>query len=155
MAGILVIDDDSNYRELLRELVEDKGHTVYEAGNAHEGMQIYLSEKTDLVISDLVMPEKDGLELLKEMKMVRPDTLFIMITGYPTVESAVQAMKEGAYDYLMKPVEQDQLTGVMNRALGTLELKRSVATMRGMNIALLISIPVWLILGAILTLILK
>jgi DNA-binding NtrC family response regulator len=155
MAGILVIDDDPDYREILRELVEAKGHTVLEAGGADEGMRVYLSERVDCVISDLMMPEKNGLELLKEMKMVRPDTLFIMITGYPTIETAVRAMKQGAYDYLMKPVEMDQLAGVLNRALGTLELKRSMATVRGMNIALLISIPVWLILGVILAWILK
>jgi DNA-binding NtrC family response regulator len=155
MAGILIIDDDPSFREILREFVEAKSHTVYEAGDADEGLRVFLTEKIDLVVSDLVMPERDGLELLREMRIVRPDVLFIMITGYPTVESNVQAMKEGAYDYLIKPLDMDQLTGVLNRALGTLEMKRSMATMKGMNLALLISIPIWLIVGAILALILR
>ncbi|MFH1010340.1 MAG: response regulator [bacterium] len=155
MAGILIIDDDPTFREILREFIEAKSHTVFEAGDADEGLRVYFSEKIDLVISDLVMPEKDGLELLREMKMVRPDVLFILITGYPTIETNVQAMKEGAYDYLVKPIDMDQLTGVLNRALGTLEMKRSISTMKGMNLALLISIPLWLILGAVLALILR
>jgi len=155
VAGILIIDDDPDYRQILKEIVEAKGHTVYEAAGADEGMKVYLAERIDLVISDLVMPEKNGLELLKEMKIVRPDALFIIITGYPTVETTVQAIKEGAYDYLLKPVDTGHLTGVLNRALGALELKRSIATMKGMNTALLISIPIWLILGAIIALFLR
>jgi DNA-binding NtrC family response regulator len=155
VAGILIIDDDPDYRQILRDIVEAKGHTVYEASGADEGMKVYLAERIDLVISDLVMPEKSGLELLKEMKMIRPDTLFIIITGFPTIETTVQAMKEGAYDYLLKPVDTGHLTGVLNRAFGTLELKRSMSTIKGMKKALLISIPIWLIIGVIIALILR
>lgn len=155
MAGILIIDDDPTYREILREIIQAKGHTVYEAGSANEGIRVYLSEKIDLVISDLMMPEKNGIELLEEMRGIRADTLFIMITGFPTIETAVKAIKEGAYDYLMKPLDMNQLIGVLNRALGTLELRRSISTMKGLNTALFISIPFWLILGIIITWILK
>jgi len=150
MSNILIIDDDPDYREVLCGFVEAKGDTPYEAGSADEGMQTFLTEKIDLVISDLVMPDKDGLEFLKEMKMIRADTLFIMVTGFPEVETAVKAMKEGAYDYLMKPVDKNQLTSVLNRALGALELRRSLSAMKGINTALLMSIPVWLVLGGLL-----
>ena len=155
MSNILIIDDDPDYREVLRGFVEAKGDTAYEAGSADEGMQTYLTEKIDLVISDLVMPDKDGLEFLKETKMIRADTLFIMVTGFPAVETAVQAMKEGAYDYLMKPVDKNQLTGVLNRALGAFELRRSLSAMKGVNAALLMSIPVWLVVGGFLVWFLK
>ena len=147
MARILVIDDDSSYRALLREFTEEKGHTVLEADNADDGLGIFLREKIDLVVSDLMMPVKSGMELLHELRQVNPKVLFIMVTGYPTVETATHAAKEGAYDYLVKPVDMHQLSAVMNRALSTLELRTNLTTMRGLNFALLVSIPFWIALG--------
>lgn len=147
MARILVIDDDASYRALLREFIEEKGHTVLEAENADDGQGIFLREKVDLVVSDLMMPLKSGLELLHEVRQINPKVLFVMVTGYPTLESATNAIKEGAYDYLVKPVDMHQLAAVMNRALATLELRSNLSTMRGLNIALLVSIPFWIILG--------
>jgi DNA-binding NtrC family response regulator len=147
MARILVIDDDSSYRALLREFIEEKGHTVLEADNADDGLSIFLREKIDLVVSDLMMPVKSGMELLHELRQVNPKVLFIMVTGYPTVETATHAVKEGAYDYLVKPVDMHQLSAVMNRALSTLELRTNLTAVRGLNFALLVSIPFWIALG--------
>jgi two-component system response regulator AtoC len=147
MARILVIDDDSAYRALLRQIIEEKGHSTLEADNADAGVEIFLREKIDLVISDLMMPLKSGIELLHELRQINPKVLFIMVTGYPTLDTATNAIKEGAYDYLVKPVDMNQLAGVMNRALSTLELRSNLTTMRGLNIALLVSIPFWILLG--------
>jgi DNA-binding NtrC family response regulator len=147
MARILVIDDDTSYRTLLREFVEEKGHTAFEAENADDGLRIFLREKIDLVVSDLMMPVKSGLELLHELHQINPKVLFVMVTGYPTDDSATRAMNEGAYDYLIKPVDMQQLASVMNRALSTLELRSNLTAMRGLNVALLISIPFWIVLG--------
>jgi DNA-binding NtrC family response regulator len=149
MARILVIDDDASYRTLLREFIEDKGHTVMEAEPADAGTAIFLREKIDLVISDLMMPVKSGMVLLHELKQFNPKVLFIMVTGFPGVESAIEAGKEGAYDYLVKPVEMSQLATVMNRALATVELRSNLSTMHGLNVALLVSIPFWIILGVV------
>jgi DNA-binding NtrC family response regulator len=149
MARILVIDDDASYRALLREFIEGKGHTVMEAENADTGTAIFTNEKVDLVISDLVMPVKSGMDLLHELKQINPKVLFIMVTGFPGVESATEAAKGGAYDYLVKPVEMSQLAAVMNRALATVELRSNLSTMRGLNVALLVSIPFWIILGVV------
>lgn len=149
MARILVIDDDASYRALLREFIEEKGHTVVEAETADAGSAIFLREKIDLVISDLMMPVKSGMDLLQELKRINPRVLFIMVTGFPGVESAVEAGKEGAYDYLVKPIEMSQLAAVMNRALATVELRSNLTAMRGLNVALLVSIPFWIILGIV------
>ena len=154
MSCILVIDDDAAYRALLREFIEDKGHTVIEAENADEGVTVFLKEKIDLVVSDLMMPVKSGMELLHELKLINPKVLFIMVTGYPGVETAIQATKEGAYDYLAKPVEMQQLAAVMNRALATLELRSNLTAVRGLNVALLVSIPVWIVLGILIRMLL-
>ena len=147
MARILVIDDDSSYRALLRQIIEEKGHTAIEAENADDGLGIFLREKIDLVVSDLMMPLKSGMELLHELRQINPKVLFIMVTAYPTLDTATKAIKEGAYDYLVKPVDMNQLAVVMNRALATLELRSNLTTMRGVNIALLVSIPFWIVLG--------
>lgn len=149
MARILVIDDDENYRAILRSFVEEKGHVVLEADNANDGMRIFLREKVDLVISDLMMPVKSGMDLLRELKQTDSKVLFIMVTGYPTVDAATSAIKEGAYDFLVKPVDMNQLAVVMNRALATIELRTNLSTMRGMNVALLVSIPFWIIVGIV------
>lgn len=149
MARILVIDDDAAYRALLREFIEDKGHTVIEAENADEGTAVFLRETIDLVISDLMMPVKSGIDLLHELKRINPKVLFILVTGYPGVDTAIKAIRDGAYDYLAKPVEMNQLAAVMNRALSTLELRSNLTTMRGLNLALLLSIPFWIILGIV------
>jgi DNA-binding NtrC family response regulator len=155
MARILVIDDDASYRTLLREFIEDKGHTVLEAENVDAGTVIFLREKVDLVISDLIMPVKSGLDLLHELKQINPKVLFIMVTGFPGVASETEAATGGAYDYLVKPVEMNQLAAVMNRALATVELRSNLTTMRGLNVALLVSIPFWIILGIVIRMLLR
>jgi DNA-binding NtrC family response regulator len=155
MARILVIDDEANYRAVLRSFIEEKGHTVFEAENADDGLRIFLQEKVDLVVSDLMMPVKSGLDLLRELRQMDPKALFIMVTGYPTVDAATSAIKEGAYDFLVKPVDMNQLTAVMNRALSTIALRSNLSTMRGMNVALLLSIPFWIVLGIVVRMLLK
>jgi len=147
MSRILVIDDDENYRTLLRSFIEEKGHTVFEAADADEGLKVFRQQKIDLIVSDLMMPVKSGLELLQDIKKIDPRVLFIMITGYPSLELAAAATKAGAFDFLPKPVDRDQLAAVMQRALSTVALRSSLSAMKGMNAALLLSIPIWIIIG--------
>jgi len=150
VARILVIDDDQDYRNILRDFIEHRGHTVLEAESAAVGTDIFLREKIDLVVSDFMMPEKSGMELLSELKTIYPKVLFIMVTGFATMETAKEAIRLGAYDILSKPVEMDQLSAVMQRALSTIELQSNLSTVRGVNIALMLSIPLWLGLGYLL-----
>jgi len=147
MAQILVIDDDATYRQILREFIENAGHAVREAESADQGVAIFLKEKIDLVISDLMMPGKSGMDLLHELRAINPKVLFILITGYPTLDAAKEGIRAGAYDFLVKPVEMDQLAAVMKRALSTIELTSNLSTVRGVNIALLVSVPVWVFIG--------
>jgi len=150
MARILVIDDDENYRAVLRGFIEEKGHTVLEASGADEGLKVFSEEKIDLVVSDMMMPVKSGLDLLHALKQIQPKVLFIMVTGFPTLEIATRAMRDGAYDFLAKPVEMNQLAAVMHRALSTVELRSNLSAMRGLNVALLVSIPIWILIGILL-----
>lgn len=149
MARILVIDDDAAYRTVLRGFIEEKGHTVIEADGADAGLKIFMEEKIDLVISDLMMPVKSGMDLLRELHSIQSKVLFIMVTGFPALDTATTAIREGAFDYLVKPVDMQQLAAVMHRALSTIELRTHLSTMRGMNVALLISIPFWILIGVL------
>ena len=101
------------------------------------------------------MPEMDGLELLKRVKARYKKVLFLMITAHPTIETAVDAIKKGAYDYLTKPFHIDEVELKLNRALEKQGLTHSLNWANGMIWALIISIPIWLILGIVLASLLK
>lgn len=106
---ILVVDDESSQRELLAGFLKKRGYTVTTAASGLEAVEKNTTTGFDLAILDLKMPELDGIETIVRMKEIDPETYFVVLTGYGTVESAVRAMKSGAYDYLNKPVNLDEL----------------------------------------------
>jgi DNA-binding NtrC family response regulator len=106
---VLVVDDESSQRELLAGFLKKRGYTVTTAASGVEAVEKNATTGFDLVILDLKMPELDGIETIVRMKEIDPETYFVVLTGYGTVESAVRAMKSGAYDYLNKPVNLDEL----------------------------------------------
>lgn len=115
--NIVVVDDEALIREGLQRILEGEGHCVETYGSGHlaiEGMQ---SREYDLVITDLKMPGMNGIEVLKAIKALQPETPIILITGYSTVESAVDAMKCGAADYIAKPFSPEEIVEKINRAL--------------------------------------
>ncbi|MBL8026679.1 MAG: sigma-54-dependent Fis family transcriptional regulator [Fibrobacteres bacterium] len=105
MAKILVVDDQESIRESLSDALSDSGHSVSMAQDGLEAVKVFNSANPELVISDLRMPGMDGLELLKTLKNIKPDVIFILMTAYGTVDSAVAAIKQGAEDYIMKPFD--------------------------------------------------
>ena len=96
------------------------------------------------------MPDMNGLELLERLREQRKKVPFLMITGYPTIETAVDVMKRGAYDYITKPLQLEDVRIKVERALHTKGLEKSLKKLSGIAWAILISIPIWLILGIIL-----
>ena len=116
-ARILVVDDKESFRFLTKGYLTDAGYEVTCAGNAQEAMRELAKIPHDLVISDLVMPDIDGLELLRRVRKLWPKLPFIMVTAHHSVESAVAAMEEGAEDYLLKPLHRDELLLVVQRLL--------------------------------------
>jgi len=101
-------------------------------------------------LSDLVMKPMDGLELLSKIKQINPAVIFIMITGYPSIKSTIEAIRKGASDYITKPFNIDEINIKIERALLERSLHERLKNTRGILWALIISIPVWLILGIIL-----
>jgi two-component system response regulator HydG len=121
-ARILVIDDDESMRDACRQALARKAGRVEVAGDGLTGLEILEKEAFDLVILDLKMPGLSGMEVLSKIKQEYPEIVVIVITGYATVESAVEAMKHGAYDFLPKPFTPDSLRAIVERALDKREL---------------------------------
>ena len=109
----------------------------------------------DVVITDMKMLEMDGLQLLKEIVSCDRHAMVILLTGYPSLDSAIRAMREGAYDYLVKPVNMEELKLRIERGLERKAQLKSIPMLRGFNWALIVSIPLWLILGIILARLLR
>jgi DNA-binding NtrC family response regulator len=120
---IMIAEDDDLNRENLQELLASFGYEVKAVANGREAMDTMVEEKFDLVITDLKMPQIDGLELLKFTKEMNPDSVVIIVTGYGTVNSAVDAMKLGAFDYIIKPLKDDLVKLTVARALSYAKLK--------------------------------
>ena len=117
-ANILVVDDERGIREGCRRILTAEGFSVDVAGNGKEGWDTVRAKGPyDLVLVDLMMPVMGGLELMDEVGRFDPEVIMIVITGFATIETAVEAMKHGAYDYVPKPFTPDQLVAVVNRGL--------------------------------------
>jgi two-component system phosphate regulon sensor histidine kinase PhoR len=147
---ILVVDDEEEVRDTLYNVLKSLDYKPHVAASGKEALQILKREKIDVVLSDLYMPEMDGIELLKKVRMENNKVVFLMITAHPTIETAVEAIKKGAYDYLTKPFHIEEVRLKINRALEKKGLYGSLKMANGIIWALLISIPIWLILGIIL-----
>ena len=119
---ILVIDDEKNIREGLQMALEDEGYEVLTAEDGTDGLHKALSEAIDLVITDLRMPGVGGQEILRRVSSETPGVPVIVLTGHGTVETAVEAMRMGAYDFLTKPLDLDRLSLLVKRALQNREL---------------------------------
>jgi DNA-binding NtrC family response regulator len=122
-AKILIAEDDDLNRKNLKELLSESGYAVMAVSDGKEAMEAFPTDKYDLVITDLKMPHVDGLQLLKFVKDVNPDNVVVVVTGYATVKSAVDAMKLGAFDYITKPLKDDRVKITIERALSFAKLK--------------------------------
>ncbi len=155
MAKILVVDDEEDILETLPEVLNRWGHQTLVARDGRRGLEAYQQHPVDFVITDIKMPEMDGLTLLKKIHEIDRKAMVIFLTGYPSLDSAISAMRAGAYDYLVKPVNLDELKLRLERGIERLEHMKALPLLKGLNWALLVSIPLWLILGIILAKLLR
>jgi len=122
LLNLLIVDDERVVREGCRDVAQALGFSTFTAENADQAYKILDSTSVDVILLDLRLPGIGGLEALRQIKQRRPETVVIVATGYATVQSAVQAMKHGAYDYVTKPFNMDELRLLLDRVTGHLKL---------------------------------
>jgi len=127
---ILVVDDDESLRRITQLQLEEAGHEVLTASSGDEALKVIEEEAPALVITDFKMPGLSGLEVLKKVRESYPQTTVVMITAFGTVQTAVEAMKAGAYDYITKPIDYEELVLVVNRAMEHYHLLEEVRNLR-------------------------
>src|SRR5690349_20926765 len=121
---VLVVDDEANLRKVLSATLRREGYDVAVASDGEQALEVFDEGGVDVVVSDLVMPRLGGFELMKRVLERSPEVPVILITAHGTVDSAVTAIKAGAFDYVTKPFEQDELRRVIATAARTRELAR-------------------------------
>src|SRR5262245_40352222 len=127
---ILIVEDDVENRAAMVKVLQGAGYDTVEADNGQTGLDYILEQNIDILVSDLRLPIMDGVELLKRTKATDQDIEVIMITGHGTVEIAVEAIKEGAYDFITKPVKKAQLLRAVEKAAEKQYLSRETRDMR-------------------------
>jgi two-component system response regulator AtoC len=127
---ILVVDDEKLIRWSFLKNLEQEGYEVFSAASGEEGLEIVKQELPDLAILDIRLPGKDGIEILKEIKEVNPATLAIMMTAHGSIETVVQAIKAGAFDYMSKPIQLEEMNILIKKALKTIRLQEEISWLR-------------------------
>ena len=128
--NLLIVDDERAIREVCREVAQSLGFNAAVADSAEHAYRMLDTQSIDVVLLDLKLPGAGGLEALHQIGKRKPDAVIVVVTGYGTVQSAVQAMKNGAYDYVTKPFSMEELRLLLQRVSGHLKLKTENRTLR-------------------------
>ena len=123
---ILIVDDDRKMRVIMKTLIESSGWTTIEACDGEQALEMYSKERPSVVLLDMLMPKMDGLETLRALKSLDSDLPVIIITAHADVSDAVNAIKIGAYDFIIKPPELNTLTNIIRRAIEKSQLSRGL-----------------------------
>ncbi|MCO5239273.1 MAG: sigma-54 dependent transcriptional regulator [Chitinophagaceae bacterium] len=130
MSNILIIDDEKAIRKTLGEILSYEGYKIDEAGDGEEGLKRFREKNYDVVLCDIKMPKTDGIEFLDKAREINPDVPIIMISGHGTIETAVEAVKKGAYDYVSKPPDLNRLLITIRNAMDKTDLVTETKVLR-------------------------
>jgi two-component system NtrC family response regulator len=128
--SILIVDDEDAQRSILKGYLEKKGYKIFSASSGTEGIKAVQNNLIDIVLSDFKMPDKTGLEVLEQVKKINPEISFVILTAYGTIEDAVKAMRLGAFDYISKPVDLDELDLMIERIIEHKNLKSEIQILK-------------------------
>ena len=121
--NILIIDDEAAQRDILTGYMKKKGYKIFSAPSGKEGIEVAKKNSVDIILSDFKMPDLSGLDVLEQVKKINPEISFVIVTAFGTVENAVKAMRLGAFDYISKPVDLDELDLMIERIIEHKNLK--------------------------------
>lgn len=157
MAGerLLVVDDEEFILDLFRDYFTSLGYQVVTAMSGKEGLERFSPDAFACVLCDYYMPEMNGTDFLTTLRKQDGKTPFLMMTGHPSVEGAIEAMKQGAYDYITKPVNLEDVRIKVERAIHVKTVEKSLKKVNGLLWAVIVSVPIWLILGMVVGIIWK
>ena len=130
MDTILIVDDEKNYPLVLSAVLQEEGFEALTATSGEEALEIIEHSDVDLVLTDMKMPKMDGIELLENIKQKDPELPVVMMTAHGTVEKAVEAMQKGAYNYILKPFDNEQLIIYVNKAMDIYRVVRENRQLR-------------------------
>ncbi len=130
MPNILVIDDERAIRNVLKDILSNEGYKTEEAADGEEGFKKFSSANFDVVLCDIKMPKMDGLEFLQKATEANPDVPIIMISGHGNIETAVEAVKKGAFDYISKPPDLNRLLITIRNATDKNVLVKETKTLK-------------------------
>jgi len=150
MEMILVVEDEKDISDMLVETLKVLGYKAVVAENGKEGLDKFRSQSFSLIITDIRMPVMDGLAMLRAVRREDSKIPIIVITGYPSVDSAVECLMEGADYYLVKPILMDDLEAKIKKSLYKVKIQRALASKKIFNMVLLLLIPVWIFAGFLL-----
>lgn len=128
--SIMLVDDEDKIRNILSKVLTKEGYKVLAVGNGHQALELYSSFIPDLMILDYKMPGMTGIELMNIIKESNPNQTFLFLTAFGNVSLAVEAIKEGAYDFIEKPFDNDKFLHTINKALENNELKTKITTLK-------------------------
>lgn len=134
--SILIVDDEESVRDSLYNWFIEDGYAVESAGNAKEALSVLESKNFDIILADIKMPGMDGLEMSRRIKTLNKDAIVIVMTAFASVDTAVQALKDGAYDYVTKPFDPDDLSHLVRNAAKQVQLKTENENLRNQIISL-------------------
>src|SRR5437667_221160 len=124
MPSLLVIDDEESVRYSFRYVFEEDGVQILTAGTAAEGLELFHAHDPDVVVLDIQLPDRSGMEVFRDLQDLDRKRPVVFITAHGTTETAIEAMKQGAFDYLVKPVDLDRLSGLLGRAFDAARLMK-------------------------------
>lgn len=148
--SVWVVDDDDSVRGVLEAMLKELGYTVTTYDKAEEALNAYRAAPPDVVVTDVRMPGMSGLDLTRAMLEADSRCIVMILTGFPSIPDAVEAIRAGATDFLSKPVRMEELRVRMERALESRVLQGRLSKTRVLAWSLILSLPLWFVLGVVL-----
>ncbi len=155
MEKVLIVDDEESIRTFLVEALNRMGFDTETAENGQKGLEKFHAVRFTMIITDMRMPVMDGITMLKAIRAEKSKIPIIVVTAYPTVNSAVDSLVQGADHYLVKPIHLDDLKAKIGKAIEKRKLQKRLDSTKIANIVMVGLIPVWLLLGWLLSRIFK